>query len=379
MVNINIKINNKIYYLLVLVLVVIIINGIVIAFTTDGSGDPTKMGHSIDELATCAEGEIIKIVSGSWVCGADEGGVGGSGTVTSISKGSGIALSTDPNPITTTGTIKLMSCNDNEILKYDTGTSSWQCQTDATGSGGGVVTEINDGFGINVNQDPIRAGEHSSGTISVDTSDIQERVTGSCTSGAIISIDSNGDVACGSSGGGVTSLSEGDGIDLSSNPIIDTGSISIDYTDFGSCGSGEAMYDINSDGSFDCRPVGGGVTGVYAGSGISVNQNTGAVTVTATGSGGLSSCTIRTSTGQYGNDGSNEINYVNCNSGEIAVGGGCHDTVTNYHFSSYADWPISSTSSWNSPSSGTTPRGWACSTPSSSTAEQTKAFVICCS
>ncbi|MFH1358487.1 MAG: hypothetical protein ABIH37_01215 [archaeon] len=76
MVNLNIKIENKVYYLLVLILVIIVINGFVIAFTTDGSGDPTKMGHSLDEvqMPSCSEGQVLKYLSGVWGCGTDNGG-----------------------------------------------------------------------------------------------------------------------------------------------------------------------------------------------------------------------------------------------------------------------------------------------------------------
>ena len=76
MVKLDIKLDNKIYYLLVLVLIVIVINGVVIAFTTDGSGDSTKMGHSLDEveLPSCTEGQVLKYTSGVWDCGTDNGG-----------------------------------------------------------------------------------------------------------------------------------------------------------------------------------------------------------------------------------------------------------------------------------------------------------------
>ncbi|MFH1358774.1 MAG: hypothetical protein ABIH37_02720 [archaeon] len=80
MVKLDIKLDNKIYYLLVLVLVVIIINGVVIAFTNDGSGDPTKMGHSLDEIAlpTCTDNQVLKYTDASgWGCGDVSGGITG--------------------------------------------------------------------------------------------------------------------------------------------------------------------------------------------------------------------------------------------------------------------------------------------------------------
>ncbi|MFH1358617.1 MAG: hypothetical protein ABIH37_01890 [archaeon] len=73
--NINIKLDNKIYYLLALVLVVIIINGIVVAYNSGAS--PSVMGHSLNEieLPSCTDGQVLKYtdVSG-WGCGDEISG-----------------------------------------------------------------------------------------------------------------------------------------------------------------------------------------------------------------------------------------------------------------------------------------------------------------
>lgn len=76
MVKLDIKIQNKVYYLLVLVLVVVLINGFVIAFTNDGSGDATKMGHSSDELNVDINNDGI--LDKSLQAAIDEGDLGGS-------------------------------------------------------------------------------------------------------------------------------------------------------------------------------------------------------------------------------------------------------------------------------------------------------------
>jgi len=77
MVDINVKLDSKIYYLLVLVLVVIIVNGVVYAFNSDFiGGQPSIMGHSSDEV-------MVKNSSGDSVSlqkAIDEGMIGSGGS-----------------------------------------------------------------------------------------------------------------------------------------------------------------------------------------------------------------------------------------------------------------------------------------------------------
>jgi hypothetical protein len=56
----------------------------------------------------------------------------------------------------------------------------------------GTVTSVTAGTGISLSQSPLT----SSGTISVNTSAIQQRVTGTCANGAIATIAANGTVTC---------------------------------------------------------------------------------------------------------------------------------------------------------------------------------------
>jgi hypothetical protein len=121
----------------------------------------------------------------------------------------------------------------------------------------------------------------------------QKRVTGACSIGqAIRVINADGSVGCqpttGGGGGTVSSLSQGAGISLLPNPLTSTGTIS---ADFGSvqarvtgtpCASGQAITAIAQSGAATCTAVGGGSSGVSsiaAGTGLSENQSTGAVTL----------------------------------------------------------------------------------------------------
>lgn len=99
--NINIKLDNKIYYLLALVLVVIIINGIVVAFGDYSTGNPAIMGHSSDEMMIKIDNTpTYKTLQQAF----DDGDFGGGGTfVTEEYTRNGVGSFTCPNGKTVTG------------------------------------------------------------------------------------------------------------------------------------------------------------------------------------------------------------------------------------------------------------------------------------
>jgi len=74
MVNFNIKIENRSFILIMILLVVIIFGGFVIAYNPSGTANPAVMGHSYNEIQTCAEGQVLKVVNGNWACSSASGG-----------------------------------------------------------------------------------------------------------------------------------------------------------------------------------------------------------------------------------------------------------------------------------------------------------------
>lgn len=151
------------------------------------------------------------------------------------------------------------------------------CETDDGGAGGGgTVTSVVAGSGLN------GGTITTSGTLSVNTSTIQARVTGECPNGQFIrQIQQTGQVACESvtaTAGTVSSVNTGAG--LSGGPITSTGTISIAgggvtslmiapgavgitqiRTDqvqrrvLGTCPVGEFLAGINADGTVLCSPL----------------------------------------------------------------------------------------------------------------------------
>jgi hypothetical protein len=73
---VEIKIDNKIYYLFVLLIIVIVLAGLIIAYNPSGTGEPSAMGHSFNEIEmpTCSDGQVLEYSAGSWVCG-NKGGI----------------------------------------------------------------------------------------------------------------------------------------------------------------------------------------------------------------------------------------------------------------------------------------------------------------
>ena len=154
-------------------------------------------------------------------------------------------------------------CPDNQAIQWIARDGEVTC----TNSGTGTVTSVGSGAGLTGG--PIT----DSGTLAVDPTAVQSRVTGECTAGdeAITSVAQNGDVSCESTGT-VTSVESGAG--LTGGPITDSGTLAVDPTAVqarvtGGCAVGESIRAIAEDGTVTCGDVfTGTVTSVGAGTGL---------------------------------------------------------------------------------------------------------------
>jgi hypothetical protein len=191
------------------------------------SGDlnVSKIQGKTISLSATSIGQVLKWDGTRWAPGTDEtGSGGGGGTVTSITAGVGLTASPS-NPITTSGTISLSS-------QYQDG-SAYDSR----------FVKENQNFGGDV-----------SGTFSnITVTRIQGRpVSSTAPSAGQVLTWTGSQWAPGtvSGGGGITQLSQGNGIILSPNPITSTGTISVNFG-----GTGSANTVARSDHNHDERYI----------------------------------------------------------------------------------------------------------------------------
>ena len=87
-INLNLKIEKKDLWIFSAVMIFLIGIGYIIAYNPSGSGDPSVMGHSYNELQTCPEGKILKISGGAWTCMDDNSGSTPALSCTAVNSGS---------------------------------------------------------------------------------------------------------------------------------------------------------------------------------------------------------------------------------------------------------------------------------------------------
>jgi outer membrane lipoprotein-sorting protein len=182
----------------------------------------------------------------------------------------------------TAGTVAvgLQPCAAGQVLKA-TGPGAWACAPDA--NGGGTVTSVDSGAGLTGG--PITGA----GTLAVDTTAIQARVTGTCPAGQYVqAVNAAGGVTCGvdaNAGGTVTSVGSGAG--LLGGPITGAGALAVDTAAIqarvtGTCPAGQYVQAIDETGTVSCgldANAGGTITEVVAGTGLSGGGTTGAVSL----------------------------------------------------------------------------------------------------
>lgn len=198
------------------------------------------------------------------------------GFVSSVTAGTGLTGGT----ITSSGTIAADTtflqqrvggtCAAGSSIRVINGDGTVVCEADDTGTG--TVTSVGSGTGLSGG--PIT----SSGTLSVNTTVIQSRVTGTCAAGSSIrTINSDGTVVCEADDQGTgTVTSVGSGTGLTGGPITTSGSLSVNPAVVqsrvsGTCAAGSAVRAIAQDGTVTCEAAGGGAGGATLVDGNAVN------------------------------------------------------------------------------------------------------------
>jgi hypothetical protein len=165
----------------------------------------------------CANNQIPKWNGTAWLCATDS--AGGSGTVTNIVTSLGII----GGPLTTTGSLAIapsyrlpQTCLNGQLPKYNTTTQLWECAAD---NGGGTVTSV--GAGIGINGGPVT----TSGTLSVAPS---FRLPQTCSNGQFTRFNNTLSIWECVTPSVVTSVATGPG--LTGGPITATGTVSLATT-----------------------------------------------------------------------------------------------------------------------------------------------------
>jgi hypothetical protein len=239
---------------------------------TGNDVDESTLDASVLQLrlsSSCDPGEAIRAVSGTGKVTCES--TGPAGTITAVSAGAGllgggssgaVELAVDPAAFQrrVSG-----ACPNNSSVEQVNEDGTVACQsavtqvTTGTGLSGGAITDT--------------------GTISINPAQVQSRVSGNCPgNGAIEAVNQDGTVACQPA---VSQVNSGTG--LTGGPITDTGTLSIDPTQVqsrvtGNCTGNQAIEQVNQNGSVACQSA---VTQVSAGTGLSGGPitDTGALSV----------------------------------------------------------------------------------------------------
>ena len=209
---------------------------------------------------TCASGNAIRVISGD---GAVTCEVTGTGDITAVTAGTGLTGGGTDGSLTLTADTSYLqrrvtgTCASGTAVRSIAGDGTVTCETVVAGEGGGGsgtgdITAVAAGTGL--------TGGGTTGDVSLaaDTDFLQRRVTGTCSAGnAIRVISGDGTVTCETDDD--TTYSAGSGLNLSGTTFAaDTSFLQRRVT--GTCSSGNAVRIVSGDGTVTCESVPGGTS-----------------------------------------------------------------------------------------------------------------------
>lgn len=211
----------------------------------------------------------------AWPAGSTISSVNGSGGITVSPTTGNVVISANTSVLQArvTGT-----CPSGQAVQLINADGTVSCQ-----STGGSINSISGGSGISIS--PTTGAV----VVTADANYMQRRVLNTCPAGqSIRAIAADGSVTCevDDSGGAVNAVTAGTGMVVS--PTTGTVVVSADTSYMqrriaSSCSAGESVRAIAADGTVTCEvdDVGGAVDSITGGTGITVSQTTGAVTVSS--------------------------------------------------------------------------------------------------